>query len=100
MNPPFTPMSLGYKILFQCMEWTNNIIALMPWLTIINSQKRTEKINNYGLKSVTHLPRKTFPGSRVQCCILEMEKYYLDVTKLHFLKLYETNKIDFALERE
>jgi len=72
----------------------------MPWLTIINSQKRTEKINNYGLKSVTHLPRKTFPCSRVQCCILEMEKYYLDVTKLHFLKLYETNKIDFALERE
>jgi len=74
MNPPFSPMSVGYKILYDCMEMSNNIIALMPWLTIINGEKRTNDIFNFGLKSITHLPRKIFNGSRVQTCILEMEK--------------------------
>ena len=74
MNPPFSPMDMGYKILFKCMEMSPVVIALMPWLTIINSEKRTKKIMEYGLKSVTHLPRSTFKGSRVQTCILEMSK--------------------------
>lgn len=74
MNPPFTPMSLGYKILYRCMELSDNIIALMPWLTLINSERRTEDIIAFGLKSVTHLPRSTFKGARVQTCILELEK--------------------------
>lgn len=72
MNPPFSPMSEGYKILFQCMEKTNNLIALMPWLTIINSKRRTKAILDWGLVGVTHLPRDAFPGSRVQTCVLEM----------------------------
>lgn len=76
MNPPFTPMSSGYTILFKCMEMSDNIIALMPWLTLINSQKRTCLITEFGLCSITHLPRNTFPGSRVQTCILEMHKGY------------------------
>ena len=74
MNPPFTPMKTGYEILYRCMEMSDNIIALMPWLTIINGEKRTKDIMNFGLKSVTHLPRKVFNGSRVQCCVLEMRK--------------------------
>jgi hypothetical protein len=74
MNPPFTPMKVGYEILDKCMEMSNNIIALMPWLTIINSEKRTKKIMDFGMVSITHLPRKTFPGSRVQTCILQMSK--------------------------
>lgn len=74
MNPPFTPMKMGYKILYECMDFTNNIIALMPYLTIINGEKRTQDIMNWGLKSITHLPRSTFKGSRVQTCILHMEK--------------------------
>lgn len=82
MNPPFTPMDMGYKILYRCMEMSDNIIALMPWLTLINSEKRTKDIKIFGLKSVTHLPRKTFAGSRVQCCILEMIKGYSDNTEL------------------
>jgi hypothetical protein len=81
MNPPFTPMKLGYKILYRCMELSNNIVALMPWLTIINGQKRTEDIMNFGLKSITHLPRKTFNGARVQTCILELHKGYQGVTQ-------------------
>lgn len=86
MNPPFTPMQLGYQILYKCMELSDNIVALMPWLTIINSQKRTEDIMNFGLKSITHLPRKTFSGARVQTCILEMQKGYDGVTRFLSLK--------------
>jgi len=76
MNPPFSPMAQGYKILYECMEMSNNIIALMPWLTLINGQKRTSDIMNFGLKSITHLPRSIFNGARVQTCILEMHKGY------------------------
>ena len=80
MNPPFTPMKVGYKILDKCMKMSDNIIALMPWLTIINSEKRTKKIMDFGLKSIVHLPRKTFPGSRVQTCILELSKRWDEPT--------------------
>ena len=76
MNPPFSPMTLGYEILYTCMEKTNNLVALMPWLTLINSEKRLSAIMNYGLVSVTHLPRNVFKGSRVQTCILHMQKGY------------------------
>jgi hypothetical protein len=74
MNPPFTPMKEGYKILYRCMDMTDNIIALMPCLTIINGEKRTRDIMQWGLKSITHLPRSIFKGSRVQTCILYMER--------------------------
>lgn len=81
MNPPFTPMSVGYKILYECMEMSDNIIALMPWLTLINGAKRTKDIMDFGLVSITHLPRKIFDGSRVQTCILEMKKDYKGKTE-------------------
>lgn len=84
MNPPFSPMKVGYDILYRCMEMTNVIIALMPWLTIINSEKRTQDIVEWGLRSVTHLPRCAFPGARVQCCILEMQYGYVGDTALRF----------------
>jgi len=76
MNPPFSPMAVGYQVLYRCMEMTDIIIAVMPWLTLINSEKRTKAIKEWGLKSVTHLPRKAFPGARVQCCIIFMIKGY------------------------
>lgn len=85
MNPPFSPMKQGYYILYKCMEMTTNIIALMPYLTIINGEKRTNDIMNWGLKSITHLPRSTFKGSRVQTCILEMKKGYKEETKFKLL---------------
>lgn len=74
MNPPFTPIKVGYDILYRCMEMSDNIIALMPWLTIINSHKRTRDILSFGLVSISHLPRNVFKGSRVQTCILHMKK--------------------------
>ena len=80
MNPPFTPMELGYRILFACMEMSDEVVALMPWLTLINSQKRTDTLVSFGLKSVTHLPRTIFKGARVQCCIIHLVKGYTQKT--------------------
>jgi type I restriction-modification system DNA methylase subunit len=84
MNPPFTPMQVGYDIFYRCMEMTCNIIALMPWVTIINSQQRTRDVLDYGLESITHLPRNVFPGSRVQACILQMSAGYAGETRFYF----------------
>lgn len=72
-NPPFTPMQKGYDILFDVMDRSKNIVMLMPWLTLINSQKRLDRIMDFGLKKIIHLPRKAFKGSRVQTCILVLE---------------------------
>jgi len=85
MNPPFTPMQMGYDILEHCMSASDIVIALMPWLVIINSQKRTNRLKSFGLKSVTHLPRSTFKGSRVQCCVLELRKSWYGETFLRFV---------------
>jgi len=75
-NPPFTPMNLGYKMLDDFFNITDNIIILMPWLALINSEKRTQKYISKGLNKIIHLPRKAFPGTRVQTCILVFEKGY------------------------
>jgi len=85
MNPPFTPMALGYKILFSCMEMSDEIIALMPWLTIINSEKRAKDIQAFGLVSITHLPRSVFAGARVQTCILQLQRGYNQPTIFRLL---------------
>lgn len=76
MNPPFTPMILGYNCLFEVMQMSDNIIALLPWLVLLNSKQRTKEIKSFGLKSITAIPRSSFPGARVQCCILELRKGY------------------------
>jgi len=84
MNPPFTPMEQGYRILYAVMEMSDIVIALMPWLTLINSEKRTKDIKCYGLKSISHLPRSAFAGARVQTCILEMQKGFVGETSIRF----------------
>lgn len=92
MNPPFTSksadltnandqqkkmgMKLGYLILTECMAMTNNVIALMPWFTISDSDLRLQALVNYGMKSVTPLPRKTFRYARIQTVVLELERGY------------------------
>ncbi len=88
MNPPFTPMAEGYRYLKAVMEMTDNIIALMPWLTIINSDSRTLEIMQWGLRGITHLPRKTFPNSRVQCCVVELRKgwYSREASQFKFFR--------------
>lgn len=80
MNPPFTPMAEGYRYLKEVMQMTDNIIALLPWFILINSERRINDIIEFGLVSVTHLPRKTFPGCRIQVCVLEMRKGFMGGT--------------------
>lgn len=90
MNPPFSSkhafgipdgfqhegMKLGYYMLYECMNMADVVIALMPWFVLTDSDKRLRMIQDYGLKSITHLPRKTFRYSRIQCCILELVHGY------------------------
>lgn len=75
-NPPFSPMDLGYKMLDAFFNIADDIIILLPWLSLINSERRTKKYIEKGLKKIVHLPRKAFPGSRVQTCILVFQKGY------------------------
>jgi len=90
MNPPFSDkyafgvpqdvqekgMRLGYYILTECMKMSDHIIALMPWFTISDSDVRLRFLKQYGLKSITALPRKTFQYARIQTCIFELEKEF------------------------
>lgn len=76
MNPPFTPMVQALTYVQACMSLSDNIIALIPWFIITNSVQRTQKLIEFGFESVTHLPRKTFPNSRIQCCVIKLKKGY------------------------
>ena len=95
MNPPFSTktafgvpanfkkvgMGLGYHILNQCMEMTDNVIALMPMFTISDSDRRQKHLKNYGLISITALPRKTFQYARIQTVVLQLQHGYLGPTE-------------------
>jgi type I restriction-modification system DNA methylase subunit len=97
MNPPFSSkfgimenaptavnakgMRLGYYFLTECMKMSNNVIALMPWFTISDSDVRLRNIMGHGLKSLTALPRKTFQYARIQTCVFELEKGYQGPTE-------------------
>jgi type I restriction-modification system DNA methylase subunit len=97
MNPPFSTgsaildnapakyhnekgMKLGYRILNDCMQMSDTIIALMPWFTLTDSDVRLRFLHKFGLRSVTALPRKTFEYSRIQTCILELNKGFTGKT--------------------
>jgi hypothetical protein len=104
MNPPFSSkyafgvpedmtksgMRLGYQILLECMEMSDNIIALMPWFTISDSDVRLRAIKSWGLKSVTALPRKTFQYARIQTMVLEMQKDFKGTTDFKVFDLLTT----------
>ena len=110
MNPPFSSkyayldnaplefienakgMKCGYRFLFECMEKSNSIIALMPWYTISDSDDRMRKIYEFGLKSITVLPRKTFQYARIQTCILELKRYFEGPTEFKIYEQIENSK--------
>lgn len=97
MNPPFSSksaflqnaptgsdkkgMRLGYFILTECMEMSDSIIALMPWFTISDSDVRLRYLKDFGLKSLTALPRKTFQYARIQTVVIELLKGYQGQTE-------------------
>jgi hypothetical protein len=88
MNPPFSSksafnvplhlnrfgMRLGYHILTECMLMSDNVIALMPWFTLSDSDVRLRSLKKYGMKSLTALPRKTFEYVRIQTVVIELQK--------------------------
>lgn len=92
MNPPFSSksaymehapdnsevigMKLGYYILKQCMQMSDHVIALMPWYTISDSDVRMRYLRDFGIKSLTPLPRKTFQYARIQTVVIELQKGY------------------------
>lgn len=96
MNPPFAAkyadltnapeslqglgMKVGYHILENCMQLSESVIALMPWFTISDSDVRLRRLHDYGLISVTLLPRKTFQYARIQTCVFELRKGYTGST--------------------
>lgn len=89
MNPPFSPMTTGYKILHKMMHESENvkvIVAVMPWLTLINSTRRMNDIEDWGLKEVIHLTRKAFPKSRVQTCIMAMFRGWSRKTEFSYIR--------------
>lgn len=74
-------MRLGYYMLTECMNMSDNIIALMPWFTISDSDVRLRYLKDFGLKSLTALPRKTFQYARIQTVVIELEKGYKQDTQ-------------------
>lgn len=99
MNPPFSSksgfienapidaeihgMKLGYYILKECMKMSNNIIALMPWYTISDSDVRMRFLRDFGIRSLTPLPRKTFQYARIQTVVIELQKGFKGNTEFY-----------------
>lgn len=74
MNPPYNPVKEMERFVNHAMQQTDNIVALLPWTYVINSERRMSELMDYGLVSVTNLPRKAFSGCRVQTAIFELKK--------------------------
>lgn len=68
------------------MEMSDSVIALVPWFVLIDSDARTRAMLDYGLISVTSLPRKVFNYARIQTCILELCKGYGGITHFRYFK--------------
>ena len=99
MNPPFSTkscivknspvgenimgMRVGYYMLQECMKMADSIIALMPWFTIADSDVRLRFLKDFGLKSITALPRSTFQYARIQTVVIELQKGYQNTTLFH-----------------
>lgn len=111
-NPPFSSkyafgmpehltkhgMRLGYHILTECMNMSDNVIALMPWFTISDSDVRLRALKRYGLISVTALPRATFQYARIQTMVLQLQKGYAGETAFKVFDLLNDNSINLWKE--
>lgn len=113
MNPPFSSktantenivgnfsakgMRFGYAMLLDCMKYSDNVIALMPWFTISDSDVRLRWLKKHGLVSVTALPRKTFEYTRIQVCILQLSKGFAGRTEFKVFDFLPKIKSDEEL---
>lgn len=80
-------MVVAYEQLKVLMKMSNNLVLLMPWFTISDSDVRLRTLKTFGLISVTALPRKTFQYARIQTCILQLEKGYTGKTEFKVFDL-------------
>ena len=101
MNPPFSMkyaygvpqnldvkgLRLGYYILLECMKMSDNVIALMPLFTISDSDVRLRYLKQFGIKSITILPRKTFKYVRIQTVVFELIKGWTQPTVFEAFEL-------------
>lgn len=97
MNPPFSSksafvenmpvgfdgsgMRFGYTMLKDCMRKSPNVIALMPWFTISDSDVRLRFLRSFGLVILTALPRKTFKYARIQTVVIQLCRGYQGKTE-------------------
>ena len=87
-------MVVVYEQMKVLMRMADNLILLMPWFTISDSDVRLRMIKRYGLISVTALPRKTFQYARIQTCILQLQKGYNGQTEFKVFDLLTDNKLE------
>lgn len=106
MNPPFSRkyaygvpdhveangLRLGYHILLECMKMSDNVIALMPLFTISDSDVRLRYLKQFGLKSITILPRKTFKYVRIQTAVFELIKGWQEPTIFEAFELMKISQ--------
>lgn len=106
MNPPFSlkyafglpeglnmnGMRLGYHILLQCMKMSDRVIALMPLFTISDSDVRLRYLKQFGIKSITILPRKTFKYVRIQTAVFELIKGWGQPTVFEAFELMQVTQ--------
>jgi hypothetical protein len=102
MNPPFSAssaildnaplnfkdagMRFGYQLLNECMQRSDHVVALMPWFTLTDSDRRMNHIKKYGLVSLTALPRKTFEYARIQTVVMKLQRGYKGETEFKVFK--------------
>lgn len=108
MNPPFSSryanmehapaefqkagMRLGYQILTSCLQMSDQVIALMPWFTISDSDVRLRNLKRFGLRSVTALPRGTFRYARIQTVVLDLQKGFKGKSEFKVMDTFNDHK--------
>lgn len=85
LNCPPQYAGMGMKVAYEqmkvLMQMSDNLILLMPWFTISDSDVRLRMLKHYGLVSVTALPRKTFQYARIQTCVIQLQRGYNHLTE-------------------
>jgi len=85
-------MVVAYEQMKVLMQMSANIILLMPWFTISDSDVRLRMLKRWGLISVTALPRKTFQYARIQTVVLQLQKGYSGPTEFKVFDLLNDNQ--------
>jgi hypothetical protein len=71
VNPPFTPTKYMMEIMGRVFSFEPKVVvAVMPWLALVNSTRRMQNFIDKGMSKVIALPRRAFSGGRVQTCIV------------------------------